>query len=297
MDAPGARQHVEETPQWLGRYRAAARALSREPHMIAALHNIHRVAGADRATMGIVTGVRPGYETVRGRIVAFSGSFNPLTLAHIGLVDSALAKGFDTVVWMLPAASVDKERVTRAALADRIVQMRAYALSTERPHRQALALVNRGLYVEQARLLRQRFLEAEIALLVGFDKVEQIFDVRYYQDRDAALGELFRSARLLVAPRAGAGEAELTALLRSPENARFAERVELLPVSPALADDSSTEARAIAASGDMIALRSLVPPEAVALAETGAYEPTVGTESTDDRYGRRLAWLRQLEQG
>ena len=39
---------------------------------------------------------------------------------------------------------------------------------------------------------------AELTLLVGYDKVVQILDPKYYDDRDAALHELFALARLLV---------------------------------------------------------------------------------------------------
>ena len=38
--------------------------------------------------------------------------------------------------------------------------------------------------------------------IYGYDKVVQIFDPRYYDDRDAALDRLFALSSLLVAPRA-----------------------------------------------------------------------------------------------
>ena len=279
---------------WQIRYRRTVSALLSARAMRPAIRHIQRIQGSDQPVLNIITGQRALRN--RGRVVAFPGSFNPLTTAHIGLVNSVLATGFDAALWLLPVASVNKESVERAALPDRVAQMRSYVLTTQD---QGLAIVNRGLYYEQARLLRERFPSGEISILVGFDKVEQIFDARYYDDRDAALDALFTHARLLVAPRAGAGRADLTALLARAENARFASRVAFLAAPPELADESSTQARTLAATAaDMtIALRSLIPPEAMALVGTGAYETSFGTDAQLDRYQRRLTWLEDLAQG
>ena len=293
MEDDTTRGAPEPSAVWWARRQATSLALSRTPAMVAATRAVQRVAGADRATLRFIVGLNRLRDHRHGRIVAFSGSYNPLTMAHIGLVETALAFGYDAALWILPAASVDKERVSRAALVDRLVQMRTYIRTTQR---QGVALVNRGLYVEQAVLVRRVFPDAELSLLVGFDKVAQIFDARYYQDRDAALRALFLYARLLVAPRAGRGEADLAELLARPENEPFASYVTFLPTPPELADDSSTEARAEAAAGRADALRSLIPPEAVALTDTGAYE-TRENEAPGRRYSQRLAWLHGLERG
>ena len=55
-----------------------------------------------------------------------------------------------------------------------------------------VVLCNRGLYVEQAEALRQRILAPgqELVFVVGFDKIQQIVDPRYYADRDASLNRL-----------------------------------------------------------------------------------------------------------
>lgn len=293
MDAESAGDDPQQSADWEARYRAASRALSDTATMASATSEVHRVAGHEGATLRFIQGLPELRAQRPDRIVVFSGSFNPLTMAHIGLVETALATGYDAAVWLLPAASIDKERVIRGALVDRLAQMRSYVLTTRR---QSLALVNRGLYYEQARLLHRVFRDAEIALLVGFDKVPQIFDAGYYRDRDAALRALFLHARLLVAPRAGAGNADLAELLGRPENAPFAPFVKFLPIPPELAEESSTAARAAASAGRAGKLRELVPPEGVALAETGAYDAEGGVPNRS-RYAQRLAWLRTLEQG
>ena len=53
----------------------------------------------------------------------------------------------------------------------------------------------------------------------------QIFDPRYYDDREAALRRLFGQAAFLVAPRDEHSAADLAALLGRPQNAPYAGRV------------------------------------------------------------------------
>ena len=74
----------------------------------------------------------------------------------------------------------------------------------------ALALINRGLYIEQVDVVRTLIPEIEeLFVVVGFDKVVQILDPRYYENRDAVLDRLFANASLLVAPRLDEDETSL----------------------------------------------------------------------------------------
>src|SRR5207248_8509577 len=97
-------------------------------------------------------------------------------------------------------------------------------------------------------------LVAELVFLVGHDKIVQIFDPRYYSDRDGALRELFALSGFLVAPRAGAGIDELRDLLAEPENRQFAARVRPLALAERYRAMSSTKARA----GDQTVLPEVV---------------------------------------
>ncbi|MGH2514905.1 MAG: nicotinate-nicotinamide nucleotide adenylyltransferase, partial [Ktedonobacterales bacterium] len=201
------------------------------------------------------------------RVGLFAGSFNPLTRAHLAIGEAARqVAALDAVVWGLAAVTVDKEHVERASMADRLAQMQVYVGTTSTD---ALAVFNRGLYVDEAAALRSHLArDVMLSILVGFDKIVQIFDPRYYADRDAALRELFALAHLLVAPRAGLGAEALAELLGRPENRPFARFVALVPMEPAFTDDSSTEARMLAATLPLPvpSLRRLLPPEGMALA-------------------------------
>jgi nicotinamide-nucleotide adenylyltransferase len=228
------------------------------------------------------------------RIGLLAGSFNPLTLAHLAMAQAGSeAVRLDALVWTMAAVTVDKERVARATLADRLAQLAALAEAFLGSH---VVLVNRGLYVDQVRALRAHLArEAAVAVMVGFDKIVQIFDPHYYRDRDTALDELFGEAHLAVAPRGDAGAPELEALLRTPENRPYAGRVTMIPLARKYREDSSTAARRIAGEQGprARALRSLLPPEGCALAATGAY--TQSTGQVADEYHWRQLWLHALE--
>src|SRR5689334_21736045 len=151
----------------------------------------------------------------RESIIVFTASFNPPTLAHLALLKEAQRYARAHAPMQVFAAMskhiVDKEAVERPLLADRLLLL-SDILRRRLPHA-GILLFNRGLYVEQAQAIRASFPGVRrILLLVGFDKIVQILDPRYYDDRDVALAELFKLAELLVAPRGTSGQAELNAL-------------------------------------------------------------------------------------
>ncbi|HEX2324230.1 MAG TPA: hypothetical protein VHQ00_02465, partial [Chloroflexota bacterium] len=122
------------------------------------------------------------------------------------------------------------------------------------------------------------------------DKIVQILDPRYYDDREAALRRLFGQAAFLVAPRDEHSSADLAALLSRPQNAPYAGRVRPLPLDPRLARLSSTAVRAAALRGE--GLRELVPPTVERFLDaTGAYKAPDG----EGAYGHRVAALDALE--
>jgi nicotinate-nucleotide adenylyltransferase len=230
------------------------------------------------------------------RVGLLAGSFNPLTLAHVAIAEAARARArLDAIVWAFAAVTVDKERVSRASVADRLAQMRSFMPNAPGS---TLAVLNRGLYVEQANALCSRLHSAaRVVIIVGYDKVVQIFDPRYYRDREAALRDLFAAADLLVAPREGAGEPDLAALLARPENLGYAPLVRFLPLASEYARDSSTEARALATdpggAATALALKRLLTPEGAALAL--GPRPYTSATGEADPYSWRGRWVRALE--
>lgn len=230
---------------------------------------------------------------VARRVGILCGSFNPLTLAHTELAERARETfALDLVVFTLAKVTVDKERVIGMSLEDRLLLLSLFA---ERHEKMGVALVNRGLYFEQARAFRALLgKEVELYFLIGMDKLLQIFDPRYYQDRDAALQQLFALASLIVANRGDMDETRFVQLLERPENRRFRARVRFFTLAAAVTNLSATALRTALAAGRSI--DSQVPPETSAfLAETRAFAPPLqqGTNAIDV-YARRRALLSQL---
>ena len=122
--------------------------------------------------------ITPGSAPPRGNIVVFPGSFNPPTNAHLAMLRQARVfarkQGGDWQVYAaLSKYSVDKEAVERMTLLDRVVLLER-VLKSQGSHA-GIMLLNRGLYVEQARGLRAAFPRARrLLFLVGFDKIVQI---------------------------------------------------------------------------------------------------------------------------
>ncbi|HWP29629.1 MAG TPA: hypothetical protein VNM50_08825 [Chloroflexota bacterium] len=215
-----------------------------------------RLLRAPRAGLGQRVGVLPG-------------SFDPLTTAHAALARAALRHGgIDSLLFLLSVRTVDKEGRACAALADRALVLQRYIAA--RP-RYGLVVCNRGLYVEEAEALAALLpAGAAVWFVVGYDKIVQVFDPRYYPDREAALTRLFQRAGFLVAPRGPAGPRELAALLARPENQPYRERVRYLPLPPAYRDLSATAVRAALAAG--ADPRGLVPAAVAAfITATGCY--------------------------
>lgn len=234
--------------------------------------------------------LRPLQEPPPCRSVALlPGSFNPPTAAHLLLAERALREGFDCVALVLARVVVGK-RDGGLIPEDRLL---ALATIAEPPGR-VVAVSSCGLYADQAQAAREAFPGAEVTFLVGSDKVMQIFEHRWYDDRDRALERLFDAARLLAAPRADDGD-RVREVLDRPENRRFAERVEILRLHPAVSDLSSTRVRGLLQSGaDPSGL--LPPPVAELLAEVRAFQPPcrIGDREEVNAYGLRARMLDAL---
>jgi nicotinic acid mononucleotide adenylyltransferase len=237
----------------------------------------------------------PGSPGPERRVIVFTGSFNPPTLAHLAMLKQARyyaqAHPPMSVYAAFTKLTVDKELVEYPLLLDRIALLQ-WILSKRQPH-SGIMLFNRGLYVEQVQAIRASFSHVRrVFFLIGFDKVLQIFDPHYYKDRDAALEELFAQAELLVAPRGDEGARELEELLAHPENQRFARYVHALPLSSSYRNMSSTRVR----EKDPLALHEVPQEVRQFMRETRAYDPPLrhSDGSTRDYYGERVRDLTAL---
>ena len=211
-----------------------------------------------------------GLDSAR-RVGILSGSFNPPTIAHIELARRAKELfGLDMSFFTLSRVTVDKEKIEGLILEDRLLLL---SLIAKNLGWAGVAVANRGLYYEQARAFRSLLgNSARISFIVGLDKLFQIFDVHYYQDREAALRVLLTEAQLLVATRGALGMDDVEQLLSRRENEPYRDRVFPFTLPDGMKEISSSSVRSRVAAGE--GFEEDVPEVAAAfIAETGAYLP------------------------
>lgn len=204
-------------------------------------------------------------------VAVLSGSFNPPTGAHLLLAERALREGFDCVLLVIARATVGKNGGGLIP-EDRFLALRG----ASRAGGLIVAASSAGLYCDQAEAVADVFPNADIAFLVGSDKIVQIFEDRWYEDREEALRRFFEAARLLVSPRADQTDRVATTLAER-RNAPYRSSVSLLPLHPAVGDLSSTRVRGLLQSGADAS--GLVPaPVGEFLAQTRAFAPPLNID-------------------
>ena len=222
------------------------------------------------------------------RVGIFSGSFNPPTIAHLELARRAKESfNLDRVFFALSLVTIDKERIEGLMLEDRLLLLELLAAELDWA---AVGVVNRGLYFEQAGAFRSLLSKsARISFVAGMDKLIQIFDARYYEDREAALRTLLTEAQLLVAMRGDLGIRELQQVLSRIENEPYRDRVFPLALAPEMKEISSSALRRAITGGEDF--RESVPHVvAEFIAESQAYLPAY------DLRCRLLNWLYGLRE-
>lgn len=137
----------------------------------------------------------PGPTGSPRRVVALPGTFNPPTIAHLSMAIEAASRA-DAVVLLLPERLPHKQD-PGASFQQRLEML----LCLAEAHRFLVCSSAAGLYVEMARLLRQRFPGAELALACGADAARRT--VAWTYEDPEALSLLFSLAHLWVFARGG----------------------------------------------------------------------------------------------
>ena len=271
------------------------------PHTIHHLRQVQTLLDQlqpDAPAQAVIT---PGSPEPQGQIIVFPGSFNPPTTAHLAMLGQArqfarqqVSLGEEMRLYAAMSKHiVDKERVERPLLLDRIMLMET--LLQDRSPRTGIMLFNRGLYVEQAEGVRASFPGVKkLYFLLGFDKIVQILDPRYYENRDVALHQLFALAELLVAPRGQDGPGVLKELLEQPHNQPFARYIHTLPLDTTYRDISSSRIRQHSSDNEY----TQDTPQGVRqfMQETRAYAPPLRLEDGTlvDYYEERVKAMQAI---
>jgi cytidyltransferase-like protein len=196
-------------------------------------------------------------------VALLSGTFDPLTIGHAALAEAALSQA-DLVLLVYSVRTLPKGgAVTRPLLSEdeRLGVLEAFCQA--RPRIEP-ALCSHGLLAEQVEAAAARFPFSDLALVMGSDKIQQLLDSRWYEDREGVLQSLFSRAKVLYAVRRG-DEDMVERLLQQPENLVWRNRFVRLDVAPDLAVVSSRLVRDRLEGGRSV--KHLVPIEAMALLE------------------------------
>lgn len=195
------------------------------------------------------------------RLGVLSSAFNPLTAAHVEMVELAMRESDLTEVMLeLSKVNVDKT-VFGASLAERLWLLKRFANS--RP-RLSVALGSHGRFIDKARAIRRTYPpRTQIYFIVGYDTLVRVFDAKYYDDPHVELRELFERSQFIVANRGEYGLADVEEFLEQPVCRPFADKIQLIELDSFHAGLSSTEVRHRIQQGQPIA--RLVPDEIAGL--------------------------------
>jgi nicotinic acid mononucleotide adenylyltransferase len=183
-----------------------------------------------------------------------AGSFDPMTVAHAALAE-ALGTDLTLLVWS--PATLPKEAGPGGPPSPALLEpedVLASLLSWCEPRLWARAAISsHGLLADQVEAAAVSFPRSRLVLGMGFDKLRQLFDRRWYEDRDDVLDRLFDRAEVAVAARAG----------DAPDPAagepRWSGRISAVRLPPDVAAVSSRTVRDAVRAGEDVS--ASVPPE------------------------------------
>ena len=193
-----------------------------------------------------------------------SGSFDPMTVAHVALARALRERGADPVLLVYAARTMPKGAGAEPPLLTPERRLASLAAWSDHHPGFRAAVCSHGLYADQAEAAGAAFPGTAIVVGLGSDKVLQLFDPAWYEDREAALDRLFRRAGVAYALRAGQ-EAEVAGVLAA--NPAWSDRVQRLDLPPEVGEISSAAVRRrLRRGGDV---RWLVPAEVLAFLSGG----------------------------
>lgn len=213
-------------------------------------------------TINFIRRAKKGIEIENRKLGVFSASFNPLTKAHIEIIEQAEKHDLSEILLVLDKENIDKE-IFGASLEERLLMLLRFFDSDEEI---SIALSSHGLFLDKARALENEYPPAtKIVFLVGYDTIVRILDKKYYQDREASLDELFAKSEFLIAGRSDKEEKAIFDLFQREENRRFEHKIGALKIAPYVSSISSTQVRERVKKGEPIT--GLVPDRIAFLIE------------------------------
>lgn len=185
----------------------------------------------------------------------FSGSFNPITIAHIKMFEEAQVRfQLDEVLLLLAKANVDKIEFG-VPLAGRVLTLKSYAAERNNV---SIGVSSHGRYIDKISALKAIYPEGtEYHFIVGYDTLVRIFDPKYYTDINNELKGLFSQCKFIVANRENVDIETIKKFLDTSRIRPYSSHISCLMLPKCYADVSSTEVRKRLENGKSIS--HLVP--------------------------------------
>jgi len=190
------------------------------------------------------------------RLGVFSASFNPLTFAHLKIIELAEAqRDLKEVLLLLAKANVDKD-IFGAPLDQRLKVLECYARNESNL---SVAVCSHGRFIDKIFALKKLYpSNTEFFFIIGYDTLVRIFDQKYYTDMDKELDELFSQSRFIVANRGKDGVKSINDyLMKNPISQKYINKFDTIHLEEPYAQISSTEVRECVSNGNSI--EKLVP--------------------------------------
>ncbi|RKU29767.1 hypothetical protein C6497_05340 [Candidatus Poribacteria bacterium] len=186
----------------------------------------------------------------------FSGSFNPITLAHSKMIEIAhQCYEFDEILLLIAKANVDKG-VFGLPIEARLLTLKLHAKNQSNI---SIGISSHGRYIDKIAALKQIYPKhTEFNFIVGYDTLVRIFDPKYYNDIQDELTTLFMECKFIVANRKGVSIHDIKQFLNQPHLRSYQEFIEYINLPDFYADLSSTDIRNRIDAGEKIS--HLVPP-------------------------------------
>jgi nicotinate-nucleotide adenylyltransferase len=216
-----------------------------------------------RASRPEIILVKPA-KSAAARLGVFASSFNPITNAHLALIEQAASQfSLEQVLALAGVSNADKQDYDCPLL----VRLEMLELALRAKDNVSMGISSTPFFVDMIDAIAQAFPSSTSPyFIVGFDTFVRIIDFegrylnRYYRsfsDPSQPLTYLLSKGHLIVAARSGQGATQLAEIAaREPRIA--ADRVLFLDFPPDLAERSATEVRNRIRDG--AAVTGLVPP-------------------------------------
>lgn len=202
------------------------------------------------------------------KLGVFSGSFNPLTLAHLKIIELAEEKiDLKEVLLLLAKANVDKN-VFGATLPQRLKVLKRYA---QEKNNLSVAVSSHGRFIDKVTALSSLYpSDTQFYFIIGYDTLVRIFDSKYYTDMNKEVGNLFAQSEFIVANRGIHGIKAIETFLEKPFCREYIEKIHPVLLEEPYTRISSTKVRECVSSA--ISIDGLVPKLVSKwIEETGIY--------------------------